>query len=253
VIEGEADGLAEAIDAALAGGAEVVGVAGGDGTVSCAAQRVLGTDATLLVIPAGTRNHFAHDLGVDDVEAAARAATGTRRIAVDLGDVNGHVFVNNASLGTYARLVQKRERYEGRYGKRVANVIAAWSELRHGRHVTLEVDGTPTRVWAVFIGNGAYGEGLRDVTRRESLQEGQLDVWVVRSRGRFSRVRVTFAVLFGRLDGSPLIDRVQTASLTVGGRQRRIPVACDGEVEPIDTPLTFSVKRGALSVAVPDS
>ncbi len=251
VIEIGADGLDEAIDAALVDGAGVIGVAGGDGSVSCAASRLVGSDRQLLVIPAGTRNHFAHDIGIDDVDDAARAGSGPARTSVDVGDVNGNIFVNNASLGTYTRLVRKREQYERRVGKRLANVIAAWSELRHGHHLMLRIDDKPMRVWAVFVGNGTYGDGLRDVSRRESLQEGQLDVWVVRSRGRLSRLRVTGAVLFGRLDRSPLIDRSQTADLVVESRRRVIEVACDGEVRRVDTPLKFTIKRGALTVLVP--
>ena len=253
VIEGDADGLDDAIDEALGGGAEVIGVAGGDGSVSCAASHLVDTDHALLVIPAGTRNHFAHDISVDDLDAAVRAATADNRTKVDVGDVNGRVFVNNASLGTYTRLVRKREQYEDRFGKRVANVIAAWSELRHGSHLSVRLDGEPARVWAVFVGNGAYGDGLRDVSQRESLQEGQLDIWVVRSRGRFSRLRVTAAVLFGRLDRSPLIDRMQTADLTVEGRRRVVEVACDGEVVQLDSPLKFTTRRRALTVLVPRS
>ncbi len=251
VIEGDAEGLDDAIDQALAGGAEVIGMAGGDGSVSCAASHLVDTGHALIVIPAGTRNHFAHDIGVDDLEAAVGAATAGNRTKVDVGDVNGRVFINNASLGTYARLVRKREQYERRVGKRVANLIAAWSELRHGHHLTLRLDGEPARVWAVFVGNGAYGEGLRDVSRRESLQEGRLDVWIVQSRGRLSRLRVIGAVLFGRLDRSPLIDRMQTADLTVECRHRVIEVACDGEVVQLDAPLNFSTRRGALTVLVP--
>ncbi|MEY2398245.1 MAG: hypothetical protein QOJ00_1419 [Actinomycetota bacterium] len=251
VVETDAGELDDAIRKALDDGATVIGVAGGDGSVSCAAQHLSGTDTPLLVIPAGTRNHFAHDVGIDDLDAAAAAAHSDRSETVDLGEVNGRPFVNNASLGTYVRLVHKREQYEARFRKQIANVIAAWSELRHGRHVSLELDGQPTRVWALFVGNGEYGEGLRDVTQRESLQEGCLDVWIVRSRGRFSRLRVTAAVLFGRLDASPLIDRVSVGRLRVDTRHHAIGVACDGEVEQMRPPLEFTIRRGALRVLLP--
>lgn len=241
------DNVRDAVDA----GAVVIAVAGGDGTLSSAAQHLRGARTAFLPIPEGTRNHFAHDVGVHDVDLAVVASNAESPIAVDVGVVNERAFINNASLGTYSRVVRKREQYEKRWRKPVANAAALLSELRHGHRLSVTIDGEQSLVWAVFVGNGTYGEALRDVTERSSLQEGRLDVWVVRARGRFSRLRVLAAVMFGRLDASPLIQRWQAASLEVDPRKHNVDVACDGELVSLKTPLAFSVDRGALHVLVP--
>lgn len=251
VVETEPGEIGKSVRVAIADGAEAIAVAGGDGTLSGAVQELRGSNVALLPVPAGTRNHFAHDVGVHDLDLAERAARTGAVIAVDVGDVNGHAFINNASLGTYTRVVRKREQYERRWRKPVANVAALLSELRHGRRLEVELDGESHLVWAVFIGNGTYGDGLSDVTSRESLQEGDLDVWVVRARGRLSRLRVLGAILMGRLDASPLIVREQAAALEVNPRKHHVDVACDGEIISLKAPLVFSVDRGALQVLVP--
>ena len=177
-------------DTACAGGpVSFVGVAGGDGTVRCAAETLvqLGSDLPLLVIPAGTRNHFAGDLGMADLEAAAAAASDGVVRSVDLGCVNHSIFVNNSSLGTYPNLVIEREEHERHLPKRLATVVAAWHQMRKGHRIVVDVDGVSRRVWAVFVGNNCYGETLRDLTGRDRLDEGVLDVRLARANGRMSR------------------------------------------------------------------
>lgn len=243
--------LSDQVHKAVEANAVVVAVAGGDGTLSSAAQALRGSRTALLPVPAGTRNHFAHDVGVHDIDLAVSAAHLASPIKVDVGAVNGQAFINNASLGTYTRVVRKREQYEKRWRKPVANIAALFSELRHGHRLSVDLDGEKRLVWAVFVGNGTYGDGLRDVTTRDSLREGCLDVWVVRARGRFSRLRVLAAVVAGRLETSTMIERSQVASLEVDPRKHHIDVACDGEVFSLKAPLRFSVDRGALQVLVP--
>jgi diacylglycerol kinase family enzyme len=159
------DGTRIAADCAraLENGARVLVAGGGDGTVSSVAHALGGSDAVLGVLPLGTLNHFAKDLGLPlDIEAAARAIAARQTTCVDVGEVNGRSFVNNSSIGLYARLVAERKKRE-RVGlsKWIAHGIAAvrvWSRYYRRLHVTLrgKVVDRRTRTPFVFVGNNEY-------------------------------------------------------------------------------------------------
>jgi diacylglycerol kinase family enzyme len=238
---------------ALDRGVSFVAVAGGDGTIRSAAAVLVGTDLPLLPIPAGTRNHFARDVGVPELDdAVAAAAEGDRR-KVDVGRVNGHIFVNNSSIGVYPAIVIRREFHQRRLRKPVANLVAVWEQLRHGRRFWVEVAGLRHRVWMVFVGNGRYGEGLLDLADRESLDDHVLDVRVVRADRPLARLRVLGALFLGRLARSPLMHCVTSKSISIDVKRPRMEVALDGEVERIETPLCYESVPEALTVLVPPS
>jgi undecaprenyl-diphosphatase len=243
--------LRDRIRSVIAEAPDFIGVAGGDGTVRSAVEELRTTSIPLLVIPTGTRNHFAHQLGIADLDAAQRAAaTGTRH-RVDLGRVNGCCFVNNSSIGAYTELVREREHHEGHLSKRVAAAIAAYRVLRHGKALHVTLDGTRRRVWLVFVGNGRYGNKPSDLIRRDSLTTSVLDIRVLRAEGRFTRCRIFVATVFGRLPQSRLIEQytAQTACVAVHGPS--IAVALDGDVETLESPLTYSSEPSKLTVLVP--
>ena len=248
------DRLAARIEAAIGDDRQVrfVGIAGGDGTVRSAAG-VLSTSASetpLLVVPTGTRNHFGGDLGIGTVDTAvATAAKGVVR-SVDVGRVNDARFVNNSSVGTYPNLVLERDQHERRLPKRLGSIVAAWKQLRRGHRMTVEVDGAAQRVWAVFVGNNCYGDTVIDLTGRQRLDEGVLDVRIVRAGGKLSRLRIAGAVLFGRVGRSPLIDRRSVSSVTIDAHGP-VEVALDGEVEMMASPLHYRSCPRALRVLVP--
>jgi undecaprenyl-diphosphatase len=229
-----------------------IGIAGGDGTVRCAVATVVaeGTTMPLLVVPAGTRNHFATDLGMPAIDDAVEAADRRTERAVDVASVNGEVFVNNSSIGLYPNLVAEREEHENRLGKRLANVVAAWRQLREGHHLAVEVDGRRRTVWAVFVGNNCYGDSIRDLVGRENLDDGVLDIRIARAEGRWSRLRIVFAVLFGRLERSPLIERLQQGSVVIETHEP-VDVALDGEVVELSPRLEYRSMPRALRVLVP--
>ena len=247
------DEIEARVRAALEQGVSFVAVAGGDGTIRSAAAVLVGTDTPLLPIPAGTRNHFARDVGVPELDDAVAAAAGGRRRNVDVGRVNGHIFVNNSSIGIYPAIVVRREFHQRRVRKGVANVLAVWEQLRHGRRFWVDVEGRRYRVWMVFVGNGRYGEGLLDLADRESLDEHVLDVRVARADRLLARVRILGALSLGRLARSPLMYRVTTQSTSLDMNRPRIEVALDGEVERIDTPLFYESVPDALTVLLPPS
>jgi undecaprenyl-diphosphatase len=244
--------LADRVAAAGEDSVDFVGVAGGDGTLRCAAGQLLAGDVPLLAVPAGTRNHFAKDLGIRTLDDAAAAAVEGSTIAVDVGCVSGHVFLNNSSIGVYPRIVIRREAREHRLRKGVATVVAAVEQIRRGRRMTVEVDGDTGKAWLVFVGNGRYGEGLLDLADRESLYDHLLDVRVVSADRPMARLRVVGALLLGRLAGSPLVDTRETTAVTIDvPRRRSVEVALDGEIEHLEPPLRYESLPGALKVLAP--
>jgi diacylglycerol kinase family enzyme len=229
-----------------------VAVAGGDGTIRCAAEVLAGTNIALLPIPAGTRNHFARELGVETLDDAVAAAKTGRTETIDLGRVNDTVFVNNSSIGLYPRLVMTRERDDHRLPKLIASFIAGYKQLRAGRRITVDVDGRALPAWLVFVGNGRYGETMTDLTTRESLHDGVLDVRIVRADQRFPWLRLVVAIVFGRLAGSPVMERRTCRAVTISVRHRaHVEVAVDGEVKVLSTPLRYESTPEALTVMVP--
>jgi undecaprenyl-diphosphatase len=245
--------IADAVDAAVTAGALFVGVAGGDGTLRAAAERLVDRDTPLLPIPMGTRNHFSRALGIEDLDGAVAASRGSAR-AVDVGAVNGAVFLNNATLGMYPELVEHRERYGGKVGKGLANIPAAWHALLHSDKLDLVIDGVPRRAWMLFAGNGEYGESIFDLVTRTGLDQGQLDIRVLRADRRLARLRVTAALLVGRAVRSSSVNRhlCERVEVTCRGASS-VTVALDGEPDDFKPPLVFESRRGALNVLAPPS
>lgn len=251
VEETDPDGLADQVRHAMAEQPEFIGVAGGDGTMRTVAQELVGTDTPLLAIPAGTRNHFARDLCIDTIEAAANVAAAGISRRIDVGRVNGQVFVNNSSIGLYPKIVVQREVRERHVPKAVANVAAAYEQLRHGHRLVVEVDGKRMRIWLSFIGNGRYGDGLWDLADRESLDGHELDVRVVQADPPLARLRVVGALVLGRLARSPLITTQRSTAVTVELDRPKVEVALDGEVQTMAPPLHYESVAGGLVVLAP--
>jgi diacylglycerol kinase family enzyme len=164
IVECEPKELLDEVKRAAERGSDFVAVAGGDGTIRCAVQGLTGTGVPLLPIPAGTRNHFARAVGIEDIETAAVVAGAGTVVSVDVGEVNGHRFINNSSVGIYPRIVITRETDKRRWPKGLATMGAAGKQLRHGRRFWATVEGQRYRAWMVFVGNGRTGEGSCDST-----------------------------------------------------------------------------------------
>jgi diacylglycerol kinase family enzyme len=251
VHELDGDDLEAVMGEAVATGPAFVAVAGGDGTVRTAVQVLAGTGVPLVPVPAGTRNHFAREVGIEDLEAAGRAAAGGQVVKVDLGEVNGQRFVNNSSIGIYPRIVVTREVHEQRWPKGLATVAAAWEQLRHGHRFTVMIDGRRYRAWMVFVGNGRYGRGLLRLNSREGLGSNVLDFRLARADSPLARARVTAALVAGWLDRSPLLVQRESRELVIDLPRDLVDVALDGEVVRLRPPLRYVSRPGALTVLVP--
>ncbi len=254
VVDCPPDDLRRRVREARAEGRPFVGIAGGDGSIRTAAEELAHGDTALLPIPAGTHNHFAAAVGIETLDDAAKAGDpdgGAARV-VDLGRVNERSFVNNSSVGFYPGLVQQREWRRHKLPKPLASLLAALHQLRSGRRIVVQVDRRPVVAWLVFIGNGCYGEGMTDLTSRESLDDSVLDVRIVRADRRFARLRLLTALLVGGLARTAVVERRTCREITLGVRDDHdVDVALDGEIVQLSTPLHYESDAHALRVVVP--
>ncbi|WP_200262450.1 phosphatase PAP2 family protein [Streptomyces sp. HSG2] len=235
--------------------ARVLGVCGGDGTVNTAAEVALESGLPLAVLPGGTLNHFAQDLGVRDARDLRRALESGSAVRVDVGEFVGDdrrgVFLNTFSLGVYPELVRERERWSGRIGEWPAGVLAAVRVLRADRHpVEAGIGGRRRPLWLLFAGNGTYHRMGLSPGRRLDLADGRLDVRVVRG-GRRPATRLLSAALAGPLTRSPAHTAVTTGRLRLTDLAAGTLLAYDGEVRETRGDLTLRKLPEALTVYRP--
>jgi diacylglycerol kinase family enzyme len=228
--------------------AEVLAVIGGDGTINCAAKAAMAADIPLLVVPAGTFNHFAADLELCTTADAIEAVRSGRAVRIDVGEVDGRPFLNTASLGSYPEFVRIRERWEQRLGKPLAAALAMVVVLRTCPPLAAEVDGTPRRLALLFVGNGDY-EPRGFIPRwRRRMDTGRLDVRLVDSaRGGYTW-RLLAGVLTADLYKSRSYVEVRRPEVELRITGETGQLSCDGEIEEAPEKMTFAVRRQALTV-----
>lgn len=214
---------------AQAAGARAVGIMGGDGSVRAAAEVALRAGLPLAVIPGGTLNHFARDVGLSGADDTIEAVQQGQAVAVDVGMIDGRAFLNTASFGSYADLVDTREALEARLGKWLAMLVGLVRVLHRAAPVHVELDGEQLSLWAIFIGNSAYDPPGLAPGWRVRLDDGLFDVRFVRSEIRFSRVRLMVAVATGQLGSSAVYERRLVERLSVRSLSGPLRLAADGE------------------------
>jgi undecaprenyl-diphosphatase len=235
--------------------ARVLGVCGGDGTVNTAAEVALRHALPLAVLPGGTLNHFAQDIGVEDARDLARALDQGDAVRVDVGrfssgGIAGH-FLNTCSLGVYPELVREREENTHRIGAWPAGVLGALRVLRADRHpLQVEVGGRTRPLWLLFAGNGTYHRLGLAPARRYDLADGRLDVRVVHG-GRHPAFRLLAAAVAGPLTRSPAHAAVRVRQLRLDGVTPGTLLAYDGEVTEVQGDVTLQKIPEALTVYRP--
>lgn len=239
---------------------DAIVVGGGDGTVNNAANAAAGTDIVLGVLPLGTFNHFAGDLGMpsDLTEAAAALASGVIR-TVDVAEVNGRVFVNNSLLGVYPHMVASRDEIMDRrgWGKIRAVPAAVLHTLRSFPTHRFDLRGNGgfvrrrLRTPFVFVGNGVYQTPGGATPTREHLDRGVLGVEVARGESRLRLIAIAVVAVMRGGGRARDLDQHRLRELTVMSHTSRLQVAFDGEVEWLDTPLRYRIRPGDLHVLAP--
>jgi diacylglycerol kinase family enzyme len=223
----------DAAELARTADADRLGIAGGDGSLTPVAAVAIERDLPFVCVPLGTRNHFARDLGLDteDPLSALAAFEGTER-RIDVGHVNGRVFLNNVSLGVYARLVHGRERHRRRRDA-LARARALGLLLRRPGPSGFTVDGNPVAARVLLVANNHYSLDLFSVGERERLDEGRLHLYAAE----------------GVFPGS--WQERSAERFEIDARRHRVQAAIDGEPERLTTPLEFTIDSQALRVLLP--
>jgi len=249
--------IVELAKRAARGDADIIVAGGGDGTINSVAAQLLSTKKSLGVLPLGTMNHFAKDLHIPlDLEGAVEIIIHGRVANVDLGQVNGHVFVNNSSLGLYPSIVREREKQQRLgAGKWPAYVWAAIAVLRRYPflNVRLDADGKEffSRTPFVFIGNNEYEMETLNIGGRACLDAGELSLYVTNRTGRLGLVRLAWRALFGGLRQEKDFLAMCTKQIWIETKHKHIRVALDGEVIRMEPPLHYRVLPGRLRVLAP--
>jgi undecaprenyl-diphosphatase len=232
-----------------AAGARVLAVGGGDGSASAAVAVAREVGLPLLVLPGGTLNHLCRDLGLETVDDALDALAAGRAIRADLGLLDGKPFINTASLGAYPEFVARREALEDRIGKLPAMAVAGVRALWSAEPSLLEVDGRPTRVWLIFIGNCRYLPDGPAPSVRARLDDGLLDIRLLDGEQPFARLRLLAAIVAGRAAASPGLRAWRSAGLEVRSLDGPLRTARDGEVTEARSDR-FSVAKEPAAVVL---
>jgi diacylglycerol kinase family enzyme len=220
---------------ARAAGADVLGMAGGDGSLGAVAEVAIEQDIPFVVVPFGTRNHFARDLGLDRDDSLATLAAfdaGVER-RVDVGRAGDRLFLNNVSLGLYARLVHRREHHRRRRDALARLRALALTLKDRRRRQRFTIDGRTVRARVVLVANNHYSLDLLSLGERERLDDGLLHLYVPHGFRR------------------PTWDEETCSELEIGSPLPRIRAAVDGEPVELDSPVSFRIEPQALRVLVP--
>jgi diacylglycerol kinase family enzyme len=221
---------------ALRSGAEILGMAGGDGSLAPVAAAALETGAGFVCIPFGTRNHFARDVGLDrdDPLAALAAFDAGREKRIDIGRVGDRLFLNNVSFGAYARLVHRREHHRRRDEALArAKALLAVARRRHRLHARVDGDAVDARI--LFVGNNRYDVELFTLGERRRLDAGELNLWT--AAGWWPTAW----------------DERSASSFRIELPVAQVPAAIDGEPALLEPPLELESLAGALRLLVTKS
>jgi YegS/Rv2252/BmrU family lipid kinase len=250
--------LHQAAEKAVAEGVGLIVAGGGDGTISCVAGAVAGTRTKLGVLPLGTLNHFARDLGIPvDLDEAAKLIASGRTRRVDVAEVNGRVFINNSAIGVYPLMVSDRDEQQEKLGrkKRLAMAIAAARTLLRFSSRRLELTANDRKAQIdtplLFVGNNDYRLELPGSGTRESLDSGELCVMVLRRKSRLGFLFAAARSLAGRERPADIAKLDDVRQLRVDSKHSRLTISLDGETAEMETPLSYRIRPGALEVIAP--
>ena len=237
---------------------EIIVAGGGDGTVNAVASELVGNkDKKFGVLPLGTLNHFARDMGMPlEIEDAVKSIVEGCVKSVDVGEVNGRIFLNNSGLGLYPDMVKVRESLQkSGYRKFPALLRASFHILVRFPRLYLELHpepGSPLRRNApvLFIGNNPYDTSLAQLGKRASIDKGKLWLMMPTASTRWRLLVSLFGILTNREKPDDVVT-FEGEDMIVASRRRRLKVAVDGEVLHLQPPLKYRILPKALRVIVP--
>lgn len=250
----EGDGMTHAIRTAPKIGYDTVIVGAGDGTVSYAASVLCGTDVTLGVLPLGTMNLLAHDIGLPrDLPGALKALSEAEPMRIDLATLNGRAFHGVSGIGFFSQMALAREAVRQTHGRVFGWFLALGKALvRSGRlRLDIEVDGRRVSLdaYAALVTNNSFdGAGWH----RSRLDAGELEIHIAEERGALARVKAGADLLIEAWRDNPGIHSFKAKNITINATHRhRGWVATDGEITRETMPLRYEIKPKALTLLVP--
>jgi diacylglycerol kinase family enzyme len=251
--------LADRIKAALASDAEVIVSAGGDGTATALAEALTGTDKTLAVLPLGTANLLARDLKLPlDLDATIAALDAMEPRQIDVGEVNGRVFLHKVVVGVVPAIAAAREQIRERtdIGAFIGFLRYFARRLTRHRRMAVAITSRDTndrveRIQAIAVANNAYDEGFGRVFSRQSLDSGQLTLYVLRHLTLGDVLRLSAEMIAGRWQADEAVGIESVRSVTLHSKRQNLSVMIDGEVEIMPMPLEFHIRPKALTVLAP--
>jgi len=253
------DDIGECVDAALAQSPDALFVSGGDGTVNAVVAALGGRRIPIGVVPSGTMNLLARELGIPlDLEQAIAALLDADVREIDVARVNGVPYLCNSMIGLMPHIARVRERERGQGHWRISPRVlkrSFWLWRNYPRLGVELVSGGATlrlRTRAIAISNNPLREGTAPIPMRDRIDRGTLGVYVLRDRSRFGLFRLAFKVLFGTWHEDRDVVTHETPSLLVDlGARRPITVSNDGETVRLEAPLHYASDPRALCVLVP--
>ena len=251
--------LEDRLAPALAGDADVIVAAGGDGTVLSVAEALLGSDKMLAVLPLGTLNGLARDLGLAlDLPTAVTQLAALEPRAIDVGEVNGRPFLHNVIVGLIPDIAIGREWVRGRADLRskLRFIRFMWTRMTYAHRIALALrsDVSPTRIELIHtlvVANNSYDQRIGTFLARHRLDRGTMTAYLIRSLRMGDAIRLAFSMIAGRWREDQAIEFEQVRELTVSSKRKQVRVTMDGEVTTLRTPLSFRVRPLSLKVLAP--
>ncbi len=235
---------------------DAVVVGGGDGTISAAASAAAESGLALGILPLGTMNLFARSLSIPlDMRQAAEALAAGRRSSVDIGEVNGRLFIHHVTLGLHPRMIRIRERlsYGSRLGKIWASIQAWWTAVRQPPRLEARIRADThhfaRRTAAILVSNNVWGEG--HLPYADDLRQGTLGLYVTTSRRWQDLLQLTARMTLGDIAENPLMENWEAKEVEIALPRDRVNASVDGEIVSLQTPLRITVRERGLIVLRP--
>lgn len=228
---------------------------GGDGTVSTAARYLTGTGKALGVMPMGTFNNFAGDIGVSqDLKFAAQTIARADTIDIDTAKINDRIFINNTTIGLFAHIIslEKKAKLKMGIGKVLNLLLSGFKVFRFFPlyHIHIKTDGCETKEVTpfVFVGNNRFELALLDIGMRKRLDEGFLSLYYAKCKKRWCIIRLVFESIFNKLDQSEDFMVRQVDKLELRSRKKRLKFMIDGEILKLRTPVKIEIIPKSLKI-----
>jgi len=250
--------IPKAAQRAVQEGADMVIALGGDGTQSAVAGALAGTTSVMGVLPGGTFNYFARELQVGEtLDAALDTLIQGQVRRLDVGEVNGRIFLNNASFGVYPKILERREAIYKRWGR--SRVAAYWSVLltlwgmRDPMHLSVTLDGEHRdyHTALAFVARSAYQLENMGLEGADAVRAGKLVLFVAKGQGPRQLIAAAFRLVIGRTARGQDFDLLVADEIQIDSRKPRRLLAFDGEKERVNGPFNLRVRHEALSVIIP--